>query len=478
MFMFKSKPTAPPAVPTDKILPVHYWDDRTLFHSCIMDLLVRIDDVLDVQKLETALVKLVNRDGWRKFGARLRRNSKGKLEYHVPAQFDDQRSPISYYHEPHQISITEHSLASRLPKASSRPQFVGRGSDFIPLMRRPEDPQCLDDYLYTDRPVLGLHIVSFTDATRVTISCSHVLLDAIGRKAHLDAWSLMLQGREDEILPSHDVETDPMATLGTHPTEPYRHADKHLSTWQMMIFGLRYAFDQIFGPPKPESRVICVPAAFAQSLRDGALADIKAANNNENGGDAPFVSEGDVLCAWWTRHIISYLRRDPSQTVAINIVFGLRWLLAKDILPASSAYVANAMTFVPAFMSVRDILTKPLSYVAVVLRQALADLGSREQVEARLALERTSQEQTGNPPFFWRPVDAHSDLYKLDQEQILRARSLRGGIEGGTPSWGAEGGKTIVYSTLLLCKALPADQWLLYRGQRCRRKLLAFRSCE
>lgn len=152
------------------------------------------------------------------------------VEYHVPAQFDDQRPPISYYHEPHQISITEHPLASRLPKASTGPQFVGRGGDFITLMRRPEDPQYLDDLLYTDRPVLGLHIVSFTDATLITISCSHVLFDAIGRKDLLDAWSLMLQGREDEILHLHGVETDPMATLGTHPTEPYRHADQQFST--------------------------------------------------------------------------------------------------------------------------------------------------------------------------------------------------------------------------------------------------------
>ena len=59
-------------------------------------------------------------------------------------------------------------------------------------MRRPGDPQCLDDYIFTDRPMLGLHIVSFVDATLITLSWSHVLADALGNKALFDAWSLVL----------------------------------------------------------------------------------------------------------------------------------------------------------------------------------------------------------------------------------------------------------------------------------------------
>ena len=328
---------------------------------------------------------------------------KGKLEYHVPAHFDDQRPPFSYHHETHQTSITENSLASRLPIASSSPQFAGRIEDFEALMRRPSDPKRLEDYLYTDRPMLGLHIVSFIDATLITLSWSHILADAMGIKALFDAWSLVLQGREDQILPLHGVEADPMVTLGTRPTEPYQHAEKQLSSWQMMIFGLRYAFDQTFRRSKEETRVICLPAAYVQSLREAALADIKATNTGEGDGDTPFVSEGDVLCAWWTRHILSYTSQDLSQPVAIKMAFGLRWLLEKDMLPASSVYVGNAVMTVPAFMPARDILTKSLGSVASVLRKTLVALGTREQIEARQALERTIQDQTGNPGLFGDP---------------------------------------------------------------------------
>ena len=47
---------------------------RITFCSVVLYNLFRVDDALDVQKVEGALVKLVNRDGWRKLGARLRLN--------------------------------------------------------------------------------------------------------------------------------------------------------------------------------------------------------------------------------------------------------------------------------------------------------------------------------------------------------------------------------------------------------------------
>ena len=146
-----------------------------------------------------------------------------------------------------------------------------------------------------------------------------------------------------------------------------------------------------------------MPAAYVQSLCNAAWADIVAAKHGENGSDTPFVSEGDVMCAWWTRQILSCIPTNPSQTIAINIAFGLRRLLAKDILPASSAYIANAVTYVPAFMPAKDVLTRPLGHVAATLRKALAELATREQVEARLALDRTCQEKTGNAGLFGDP---------------------------------------------------------------------------
>lgn len=72
--MLKSKPIAPTVVPTDKVYPVHFWDDTKILRPLILYQLMRVDDALDAEKLKAALVKLLNRDGWRNLGARLRLN--------------------------------------------------------------------------------------------------------------------------------------------------------------------------------------------------------------------------------------------------------------------------------------------------------------------------------------------------------------------------------------------------------------------
>ncbi|KAL8791123.1 MAG: hypothetical protein Q9195_006067 [Heterodermia aff. obscurata] len=347
-------------------------------------------------------MKLLERVGWRKLGARLRLNDKGNLEYQVPVIFNNQRPPIIFHHVPYSISIDEHSLASRLPKASTSPQIVARGDDFVSLMRRSGDPECLDDYISTDRPMLGLHIVSFADATLITLSWSYALLDGMGRKALLDAWSLMLQGREDEILPLHGVQTDPLIMLGQHPMQPYKHVDKRMSTWQLIVFGVRFVCDQMFWRPKDEGRVICVPAAYVQALRNAALNDI----DNE------------------------------------RKTFGLRWLLSRDLLHASSASIGNALTYVPAFMSASDVLTRPLGHVAATIRKALVELSTREQIEARMALDRISQDTNGNPALFgdqWMHMVVctnwtKGNFYELDlSAAVVRKGNHLGGQKLGRP---------------------------------------------
>lgn len=84
------------------------------------------------------------------------------------------------------MSISEHTLASQLPTApeSPNPALLRVAPDLGSLVSRPGDPRTLDDYLQSERPVLGLHIVSFTDATIVTLSWPHVLFDASTYQSH------------------------------------------------------------------------------------------------------------------------------------------------------------------------------------------------------------------------------------------------------------------------------------------------------
>lgn len=73
-FLFSKKPLSPEKVPTDDVIPVHYFDDSEIFRSLVVEFALRFDDVLDHEKLYNALVRLMEIGNWRKLGARLRLN--------------------------------------------------------------------------------------------------------------------------------------------------------------------------------------------------------------------------------------------------------------------------------------------------------------------------------------------------------------------------------------------------------------------
>lgn len=73
MSFFKG-PAAPARVPTDKVIPLHFWDDSPLYRRIALYNLKVFDDVLDPEMLRSSLEALVSQDTWRKLGGRLRKN--------------------------------------------------------------------------------------------------------------------------------------------------------------------------------------------------------------------------------------------------------------------------------------------------------------------------------------------------------------------------------------------------------------------
>ncbi len=72
--MYSSRQPRPERVPTDKVVPVHYWDDGVYMRTMIVLTVFVFDDVLDPDKLRSALERVVQREGWQKLGGRLRQN--------------------------------------------------------------------------------------------------------------------------------------------------------------------------------------------------------------------------------------------------------------------------------------------------------------------------------------------------------------------------------------------------------------------
>ncbi|KAL7620439.1 hypothetical protein AAE478_009434 [Parahypoxylon ruwenzoriense] len=393
----------PLTIPSDTVVPLHRYDDTPVNRSVIVEFTMRFDDVLDADKLRLSLEKLLSRRDWRKLGARLRLNDNdGKLEYHIPEVFDEKRPAFTFSHITHDNEIAKHPLASRLPRPTPKPTVLADPKEFGPLLRRWNAPQTIRDYLYTDAPQLSLHIVSFTDATIVTLSWPHTLLDAMGRRALLDAWIATLEGRDGDVKPLHGVYHDPLETLGTNPKEHYVLAYRRLSPVQVFLFALSYIWATIFWWGAEETRMVCIPAAHLKTLHEGAIEDLAVAAAAQSDTDEkkprPFISEGDVLSGWITRLALLHLRH-TDQTVSIMNALGLRSVLAKDLLPPTSAYVGNAVGGVYAFVSMRDLFARPISHVASAVRRSIAEQGTREQIEARAALDGQALRR-GKPAVF------------------------------------------------------------------------------
>lgn len=64
----------PPRVATDDVYPVHFFDDTKPFRGMLLNWTLRFDDVLDADKLQSSLARLLEIGDWRKLGGRMRLN--------------------------------------------------------------------------------------------------------------------------------------------------------------------------------------------------------------------------------------------------------------------------------------------------------------------------------------------------------------------------------------------------------------------
>lgn len=98
--------------------------------------------------------------------------------------------------------------------------------------------------------------------------------------------------------------------------------------------------------------------------------------------------------------MINVLQPSPSRTIVIMNAFGMRNVLSDDLLPKGCAFVSNASINVLAFMSAADMLARPLSYIALKVREAITQQGTRAQVEAFTFNMRESISKTGRAPLY------------------------------------------------------------------------------
>jgi hypothetical protein len=486
-----SAPASPQIVPTDTIIPFHDYDDTDTTNGLSFDFTFRFDDLLDDERLRVALSRLLELGDWRKLGARIRRNDAGALEYHVPKCFDDKRPGFAYSTATFDVAVDEHPQASRLaqphsldtagrPVVFKGPSYVD-SSGFKSFIRNPGFPERLSEWLYTDSPQLGVHVIHFQDATLVTLSFLHSLTDMMGLSAIFDAWTMVLNGEEDQVKPFLGFSDDPMRKLSQMKLQPsvkYRHADMLLTGWRLILLAVTYYLSiEIFWPRREEERIIFLPAKHLIRMRGKAMEELvtQATTNDEK---ASFVSEADVIFAWWTRIVMRAEKPSPNRTINMRNTCCSRSILEElNIIPsAASALVTNAVFGIITFLEVQQVLERSIAFTASEIRKALIEERKAEQLHALDALSRDSRGNKRsrahfrNPNMFMIMISnwEKAKLYKVD----FSAAVVRQGLsvenrnnELGRPS-SIQGSGTRNYATrntgAVIGKDAGGNYWLSY----------------
>ncbi|PYI17552.1 hypothetical protein BO99DRAFT_444609 [Aspergillus violaceofuscus CBS 115571] len=429
-----SEPAQPARVPTDTVIPLNAADDTEVLRSVCVVLSYRFDDVLDPEKLRSSFERLLDRPGWRKIGARLRLNKNGRLEYHIPEYYDAKRPIVNYSHASYETSILNHPLGSRLPRPSVKPAVVADPTEFDSLTTSADAPKTLHDYLTRDVPQLSLHIASFSDSTLISISLPHTLTDGTGGAQIYRSWALVLQGREDEIPAFHGYAHDPLASFGTDPQSAtrYMYAGRQLTGWRKYLFIAHQLYDG--WRYRTGSRIVCIPGAYLATLRQRAITEIRTSTGDETA----FVSDNDVITAWFTRLTLSALYpRTSTRTMRIMNAFTLSTVLGDSHLPTSKAFISNAATEIYTFLQVKDFFTRPLSYAAHAIRQSMTTGGTREQVEALQCVKRQTFATEGHS---W-PIFGDTSMEMMSYSNWTKGKYFE-----------------TDFSAAIVCEGLPAAQ--------------------
>ncbi|KAL4951033.1 squalene cyclase [Aspergillus filifer] len=410
----------PETVLTDRIIPLRFWDDMRHLRCFVFDLTLRFDHVLDASKLEHSLSRLMEIKNWGQLGARLRRNRSGKLEYHIPIEYSADRLAFKFASIRYGMNTRDHPLASRIPQSGTLNDQCGlfpSPSEFAPLLRHPEAPGSIEGWIHSDIPQLFINVVLFEDATFVTITHLHTLFDAFSVAAFLKSWTSVLGDRETEVPTFVPFEEDPLFSLGNDQSlaRKYTLYQSVLNGLGLVIYGLRLICELLWFRALKE-HVIRIPGDYVRRMQKTAMLELESIRDPTDRPD--FLSEGDMILAWWVRTMVKAFNPSRNRIVMVMNMMSILSILPDTILPQSTAtsYVSNAILSIYSLLHADTTLAAHnLTYIASNLRQDLKAHRTSEQVQAMAAIQRQSPLCT---PFLVGP----SNLFFLSCTNLHAAR--------------------------------------------------------
>ncbi|CEL11255.1 O-acB [Aspergillus calidoustus] len=373
---FTSNQKQPPATgPKDSIVQL---PDIPPVYECNVEVALRFDSVLDPEKLQQSLKRLLEIGNWRQLGGRLRRRDTNSdacgYDLHVPVEFTTERPAFIYKTLESPAAVDEHPVACKMPQPTdpNKILFYNVRDALTPSMTRTHHPRKAQEWAESDLPPLSFEQLNFRDGTIILLLFPHILMDATGYGLFLKAWTCVLQGRMDDV-PQCCGFSESITDMLCHktPAESFTWHNHLLKGLDRLRFTARLLWENICGK---EERIIRVPGKFITQTRDKTLADLSTSQ------DSPFVSHSDVLVAWFVRVVLASLNPQHQRTLVLTNAFDIR-----HMLPPERAYLQNSVFLAHTMLPVGEVVSNPASFLANEIRRSLVRERTEEQVQARCA---------------------------------------------------------------------------------------------
>ncbi|EFR04830.1 hypothetical protein MGYG_07836 [Nannizzia gypsea CBS 118893] len=370
------------------VYPVHLLDNADDYRKIVMSYIFRFSDVLDGQKLADSLSALLEIGDWRKLGGRFKLNKDGNLEIHVPRQFTPEAPAVTFSQKIIAASVDTDPLGKQLPKLTGCHPVQRTPPQLRDFAGTPSPPRSIKEMLERDATLLHLHVVCFSDATVVGITWPHVLMDAMGLQALLRNWSLVLDGKAEDVLPLAGARDDPVQELLRQDAGP-----AEAPVLEKLSFGLLGTVTFLFRliwmklrNPGFEQRTIIFPQDRLNQLCARARSDLESQGEKEL-----FLGEGDVLAAWAARVLAASQPRPHLATIVsvVNFRFTLSALQGKG-----AQYIQNMLQLVYVSLA-RGWTAEPFGFTALAHRQQLAEQCTESQTLSYLRMQQDHIEAKG-----------------------------------------------------------------------------------
>ncbi|WWD15593.1 hypothetical protein CI109_100015 [Kwoniella shandongensis] len=337
-----------------------------------------IDGNLDPQILKNSFERVVER--WPILGSRAGRDHNGELIWRAPTKFS---SAIPHFTSSHHRTP---SVPLDLPKPSTRTPSIHLGPSkalFAPPAHLHHSS--IEGYITASQPIFHVQITALeNDVTAVGITVPHAFCDAGGMKEILKEWNVTMHRRLSE---SNQGEGEGRRDI-VDATLFLEKIGMSTSRKEELPKGL-WIHDISNGPtPNSTSKTPTQPTQKGEGkwvfVRNDWLADLKRRCVDEIEGGS-WVSEGDVLYAWWAKTVYSPSITESAPTagasngayqpaprpLVITIPMDLRTRL-NELSSSSKKYLHNAVgATVLTYPSVEAFHSLSIAHVALQIRQAI-----------------------------------------------------------------------------------------------------------